>query len=109
MNEKAFQIQPIELPEDLNGLWFHPDIEKHDTIEDGAENYTEAQWEQLKKNLGVDIIYHCMDYVEISEIPEKDCSNWSKWKPTPPKEGLFLIAAYDSENGAVLWWAKVHE
>ncbi|MFW1993684.1 hypothetical protein ACG904_01820 [Acinetobacter guillouiae] len=39
-------------------------------------------------------------------IPEDDCSDWSNWKPTAPEDGLFLIAAYDSEDGPVLWWAK---
>ena len=106
MIEKTFQIKPVALPDDLDSNWFHPDIELNDTIEDGVEYYTKEQWEQLKKNLGVEIIYDCWDYMDIPEIPEDDCSDWSKWKPTPPEEGLFLIAAYDAEDGPVLWWAK---
>lgn len=109
MIEQTFKIKPVELPDDLNNLWFHPDIEQHDTIEDGAEYYTKAQWEQLKKNLGVEIILDCWDYQDIHEIPEDDCADWSKWKPAPPEDGLFLIAAYDSEDGPVLWWAKEKE
>ena len=82
MIEKTFQIKPVALPDDLDSNWFHPDIELHDTIEDGVEYYTKEQWEQLKKNLGVEIIYDCWDYMDIPEIPEDDCSDWSKWKPT---------------------------
>lgn len=109
MTEYTFKIKPVALPDDLDSLWFHPDIKQHDTIEDGAEYYTLEQWEQLKKNLGVEIIYDRWDYEDIPEIPEDDCADWSKWKPTPPEEGLFLIAAYDSEDGPVLWWAKEKE
>ncbi|OTG82388.1 hypothetical protein [Acinetobacter sp. ANC 4648] len=106
MIEQAFKIKPVELPDDLNSNWFHPDIESHDTIDDGAEHYTKEQWEQLQKNLGVEIIYKNYEYEDIPVIPEDDCADWSKWKPEPPREDLFLIAAYDTENGPVLWWAK---
>lgn len=106
MTEKTFKIMPVALPEVFHCYWFHPDIEQHDTIDDGAEYYTTEQWEQLKKNLGVEIIYDCLDYQDIPEIPEDDCSDWSNWKPIAPEDGLFLIAAYDSEDGPVLWWAK---
>ncbi|AXY60227.1 hypothetical protein [Acinetobacter sp. WCHAc010052] len=109
MDEKNYQIQPVDIPEDLNSCWFHPDIAEHDTIDDGAEYYTKEQWEQLQKNLSVEIIYHRCEYEDIPEIPKEDSSDWSKWKPTAPKEGLFLIAAFDTEDGPVLWWAKQRE
>ena len=109
MIEQRFKIKPVALPDDLDSLWFHPDIAKHDTIAEGAEHYTKEQWEQLKKNIGVEIILDCWDYQDIPEIPEDDCADWSNWKPVPPEEGLFLIAAYDSEDGPVLWWAKEKE
>ncbi|WP_151749259.1 hypothetical protein [Acinetobacter seifertii] len=104
-----YQIQPIELPDDLNSCWFHPEIELHDTIGENAEFYTTEQWAQLKKNLGVEIVIESPEYWDIPEIPEDDCADWSKWKPKAPEEGLFLIAAFDSEDGPVLWWAKPHE
>lgn len=109
MINQSFKIKPVALPEIFSCYWFHPDIEQYDTIEDGDEYYTKEQWEQLKKNLGVEIIYDCLDYEDIPEIPEEDCADWSKWKPVPPKEGVFLIAAYDSEYGPVLWWAEEKE
>lgn len=101
-----YQIQQIEIPEDLSGCWFHPDIEEHDTIGEHAEFYTKEQWAQLQKNLGVSILIEHFDYMEIEEIPEEDSSDWSKWKPQSPEQDLFLIAAFDSEDGPVLWWAK---
>lgn len=106
MTKNTFQIQPIDVPADLDSNWFHPDIAEHDTIDEGAEHYTQEQWEQLKKNLGVEIIYEQWEYEDISEIPVEDSSDWSQWKPTPPQLGLFLIAAFDTEDGPVLWWAK---
>ena len=106
MIEKSFKIKPIELPDDLNSNWFHPDIKSHDTIDDGAEHYTKEQWVQLQKNLGVEIIFNRLEYCDIPEIPEEDCADWSNWKPKSAEEGLFLIAAYDTEDGPVLWWAK---
>ena len=106
MIEKSFKIKPIELPDDLNSNWFHPDIKSHDTIDDGAEHYTKEQWVQLQKNLGVDIIFDRLEYCDIPEIPEEDCADWSNWKPKSAEESLFLIAAYDTEDGPVLWWAK---
>lgn len=102
----SYQIQPVELPNDLNSCWFHPDIEQHDTIGEHAEFYTKEQWAQLQKNLGVSIKVENFDYWDIKEIPEDDSSDWSNWKPQPPEQGLFLIAAFDSENGPVLWWAN---
>ena len=99
-----YQIQPVELPENLFN-WFHPDIELFDTIEEGAEAYTKEQWEQLKVNLGVEIEPQILDYDDIPNIPD-DAIVWSNWKPEPPEDGLFLIAAFDSENGPVLWWAN---
>ena len=50
-----YQIQPTQVPDDLNSCWFHPDIELHDTIGEHAEFYTKEQWAQLQKNLGVSI------------------------------------------------------
>lgn len=100
----TFQIQPIELPVNIFN-WFHPDIELHDTLEVGAEAYTREQWEQLKVNLGVEIETQLLDYEDIPNVPE-DAIDWSNWKPEPPEQGLFLIAAFDSENGPVLWWAN---
>lgn len=99
-----YQIQPLELPENLFN-WFHPDIELFDTIEEGAEAYTREQWEQLQVNLGVKIETQLLDYDEIPNIPE-DAIVWPNWKPQPPELGYFLIAAFDSENGPVLWWAN---
>lgn len=101
-----YKIQPVKIPDDLDANWFHPDIRKHDTIDDDSEWYTKEQWSQLQKNLGVEIIYERLDYADIPEIPEEDSSDWSNFKPKPPHEGLFLIAAYDTEDGPVLWWAK---
>ncbi|WP_396234137.1 hypothetical protein [Acinetobacter baumannii] len=101
-----YQIQPTNVPEDLDSCWFHPDIEKHDTIGENAEFYTKEQWAQLQKNLGVEILVERLEYWDIPEIPEDDCADWSKWKPQPPEQGLFLIAALDSEDGPVLWWAN---
>ncbi|HBM1759484.1 TPA: hypothetical protein LUJ82_002477 [Acinetobacter baumannii] len=101
-----YQIQPTQVPDDLDSCWFHPDIEKHDTIGEHAEFYTKEQWAQLQLNLGVEILVERLEYLDIPEIPEDDCADWSNWKPQPPQEGLFLIAAYDSENGPVLWWAN---
>ncbi|ENV97839.1 hypothetical protein F938_01248 [Acinetobacter bereziniae LMG 1003 = CIP 70.12] len=109
MTEQTFKIKPIDVPGDLDSYWFHPDIAKHDTITDGAEHYTNEQWLQLKKNLGIEIIYDHWDYQDIPEIPSDDSADWSNWKPVPPEEGLFLIAAYDTEDGPVLWWAKEKE
>ena len=106
MIETTFQIQPVDVPEDLDSCWFHPDIAEHDTIDDGTEYYTAEQWEQLQDNLGVDIVLDRREYMDIPEIPDEDSADWSKWKPTPPTESLFLIAAYDTEDGPVLWWAK---
>lgn len=102
-----YQIQPVELPENLFN-WFHPDIELFDTIEEGAETYTKEQWEQLKVNLGVGIEPQILDYDEIPNIPD-DAIVWSNWKPEPPEDGLFLIASFDSENGPVLWWANPNQ
>lgn len=102
-----YQIQPVELPENLFN-WFHPDIELFDTIEEGAESYTREQWEQLKVNLGVGIETQILDYDDIPNIPD-DAIVWSNWKPKPPEDGLFLIASFDSENGPVLWWANPNQ
>lgn len=99
-----YQIQQIELPENIFN-WFHPDIELHDTLEVGGEAYTREQWAQLKVNLGVDIETQLLDYEDIPNVPE-DAIDWSNWKPKPPEQELFLIAAFDSENGPVLWWAN---
>lgn len=99
-----YQIQPIEPPENLFN-WFHPDIELFDTIEEGVEAYTREQWAQLQVNLRVEIETQLLDYDEIPNIPE-DAVVWPNWKPEPPEQGLFLIAAFDSENGPVLWWAN---
>lgn len=106
MIEQSFKIKPVELPDDLNSNWFHPDIESHDTFDDGAEHYTKEQWVQLQDNLGVEIWINIYRYKDIPQIPEEDSCNWSEWKPEPPAVGLFLIAAYDTEDGPVLWWAK---
>jgi len=62
------------------------------------------QWEQLQINLKVKIETQLLDYEDIPNVPE-DAIDWSNWKPEPPKQGLFLIAAFDSEDGPVLWWA----
>ncbi|AZC05854.1 TPA: hypothetical protein ACNIDW_001673 [Acinetobacter nosocomialis] len=105
----TYQIQPIELPDDLSSCWFHPEIELHDTIGENSEFYTTEQWSQLQKNLGVKILVERLEYWDIPEIPEDDCADWSKWKPKAPELGFFLIAAFDSEDGPVLWWAKPHE
>ncbi|HGW3616708.1 TPA: DUF551 domain-containing protein [Acinetobacter baumannii] len=99
-----YQIQPIDLPENLFN-WFHPDIELFNTIEEGVEAYTQEQWEQLKLNLRVEIETQLLDYDEIPNVPE-DAVVWPNWKPEPPEQGLFLIAAFDSEDGPVLWWAN---
>lgn len=99
-----YQIQQIELPANIFN-WFHPDIELHDTLEEGAEAYTREQWEKLKVNLGVEIEPQLLDYEDIPNVPE-DAIDWSNWKPEPPEQDLFLIAAFDSENGPVLWWAN---
>ncbi|ENV03446.1 DUF551 domain-containing protein [Acinetobacter sp. NIPH 817] len=99
-----YQIQPMELPENLFN-WFHPDIELFDTIEEGTESYTKDQWKQLQLSLGVKIETQLLDYDEIPNIPE-DAVVWPNWKPEPPEQGLFLIAAFDSEDGPVLWWAN---
>lgn len=107
LEEVKYQIKPIELPENLFN-WLHPDIEQHDTIEEGAEAYTREQWEQLKVNLGVGIETQILDYDDIPNIPD-DAIVWSNWKPEPPEDGLFLIAALDSENGPVLWWANPNQ
>ncbi|CAA0161102.1 hypothetical protein ABKPCSM17A_00374 [Acinetobacter baumannii] len=76
-----------------------------DTIEEGAEAYTREQWEQLQKNLKVKIETQLLDYDEIPNVSE-DAVVWPNWKPEPPEQGLFLIAAFDSEDGPVLWWAN---
>ncbi|MFK7240453.1 hypothetical protein ABBZ27_09920 [Acinetobacter baumannii] len=104
-----YQIQPTQVPDDLSGCWFHPDIEQHDTIGDHAEFYTKEQWAQLQKNLGISILIERFDYMEIEEIPDEDSSDWSKWKPKAPKQNLFLIAAFDSEDGPILWWANPNQ
>lgn len=101
-----YQIQPTELPDDLNSNWFHPDIEQHDTISENSEFYTKEQWAQLQKNLGVEILIERLDYWDIPEIPEADCADWSKWKPQAPTLDVFLIAAFDSDDGPILWWAN---
>jgi len=46
-----------------------------------------------------------LDYDEIPNVSE-DAVVWPNWKPEPPEQGLFLIAAFDSEDGPVLWWAN---
>lgn len=99
-----YQIQPLELPENLFN-WFHPEIELFDTIEEGAEAYTREQWEHLQANLGVKIETQLLDYDEIPNISE-EAIVWPNWKPQPPELGYFLIAAFDSEDGPVLWWAN---
>lgn len=86
-----------------------PDIAQHDTISEGAEYYSKEQWELLQKNLGVEITYERWDYMDIPEIPEEDSSDWSNWHPKSPDQDKFLIAAFDTEDGPVLWWAKSKE
>ncbi|WP_151867670.1 hypothetical protein [Acinetobacter soli] len=105
----TYQIKPVELPNDLDSNWFHPDIAQHDTISEGAEYYSKEQWELLQKNLGVEITYERWDYMDIPEIPEEDSSDWSNWHPKSPDQDKFLIAAFDTEDGPVLWWAKSKE
>lgn len=104
-----YQIQPTQVPDDLNSCWFHPDIELHDTIGEHAEFYTKEQWAQLQNNLGISILIERFDYMEIEEIPDEDSGDWSKWKPKAPKQNLFLIAAFDSEDGPILWWANPNQ
>ncbi|MCG2575167.1 hypothetical protein LVY74_16645 [Acinetobacter sp. ME22] len=106
MIESNFQIQPVELPDDLDSNWFHPDIAAHDTINENSEYYTQEQFDQLQVNLGVKISIERCWYEDIPEIPEEDYSDWSKWKPKPPTSDHFLIAAFDTEDGPRLWWAK---
>lgn len=101
-----YQIQPTQVPDDLNSCWFHPDIEKHDTIGENAEFYTKEQWAQLQINLGVEILVERLEYWDIPEIPEDDCADWSNWKPQAPIKDAFLIAGFDTEDGPCLWWAK---
>ncbi|EPG6876897.1 hypothetical protein NLT33_003179 [Acinetobacter baumannii] len=101
-----YQIQPTQVPDDLDSCWFHPDIEKHDTIGEHAEFYTKEQWAQLQLNLGVEILVERLEYLDIPEIPEDDCADWSNWKPQPPIKDAFLIAGFDTEDGPCLWWAK---
>lgn len=105
MADSKFQIQPVELPDDLFD-WFHPDFAAHDTIDDDAERYTQEQFDQLQINLGVKILIKSFWYEDIPEIPEEDGCDWSKWKPKPPTADHFLIAAFDTEDGPHLWWAK---
>lgn len=102
----TYQIKPVELPSDLNSNWFHPDIAQHDTISEDAEYYTKEQWELLQKNLGVEISCERWDYMDIPEIPEEDSSDWSNWHPKSTDQDKFLIAAFDTEDGPILWWAK---
>lgn len=106
MADSKFQIQPVELPDDLDSNWFHPDIAAHDTIDENSECYTREQFDQLQVNLGATISIEEFGYEDILEIPEEDCSDWSKWKPKPPTADHFLIAAFDTEDGPRLWWAK---
>lgn len=105
MTESKFQIQPAELPDDLFG-WFHPDFAAHDTIDENAEHYTQEQFDQLQINLGVKISIETFWYEDVPEISEEDGCDWSKWKPEPPTSDHFLIAAFDTEDGPRLWWAK---
>lgn len=101
-----YQIQPTQVPDDLNSCWFHPAIKQHDTIGENSEFYTKEQWAQLQINLGVEILVERLDYWDIPEIPEDDRANWSNWKPQAPIEDAFLIAGFDTEYGPCLWWAN---
>lgn len=101
------QLLPVELPEQLFN-WSHPDLPLVDPLwnSDEERGYTATEWELFQNNAGVEIWANSYWYDDISEIPEDDGCDWSKWKPEPPAEGLFLIAAYDTEDGPMLLWAK---
>ncbi|WP_023270281.1 hypothetical protein [Acinetobacter gyllenbergii] len=102
------QLQPTQVPNDFC-YWCHPDLVLIDPCMryDGKESYTNAEWEQMKIDGGIQIQIEKYQFEDIPEISEADLSDWSNWKPKPPTEDHFLICAYDTENcDIVLWWAK---
>lgn len=100
-----YPITSIELPENIFG-WMHPVLKERDTGNENSEVYTDEQWSQLQENIGAKIVLQTLWYEDIPDIPEEDGCDWSKWKPEPPEQGMFLIGAFDTEDGPCLWWAK---
>ncbi|WHP05758.1 hypothetical protein QLH32_17420 [Acinetobacter corruptisaponis] len=102
------QLKPVSVPDNFY-CWSHPDMHLVDPRwNDGDERpYSDEEFELLQANAGVNIQIETFDpFDEISEISKIDYSDWSKWKPQPPTPAHFLIGAYDTEDGPVLWWAK---
>ncbi|OEY95934.1 hypothetical protein BJI46_02435 [Acinetobacter qingfengensis] len=104
---KIKQLKPVPVPDNFY-CWSHPDMHLVDPrwSDDDERPYTQEDFNLLKDNAGVDITHESFDpFDEIPKISNDSC-DWSKWKPKPPSPDHFLIGAYDTEDGPVLWWAK---
>ncbi|MBP8005834.1 hypothetical protein MMO38_13930 [Acinetobacter sp. NIPH 1852] len=101
------QLKPVELPDDIYN-WSHPDLSLVDPRwnDHDERGYTKEELATLECNAGIKLKFEGHWYEDIPEVPEEDGCDWSKWKPQPPSSEYFLIAAYDSEDGPFLWWAK---
>lgn len=101
------QLLPVPVPDDFC-YWSHPDLKLIDPREkDQSEcGYSEEEWRQMQVDGGIEIFTETHYYDEIPQIPTNKYDDWSQWKPESPTPIHFLISAFDSEDGIILWWAK---